>query len=269
MLDVHPPHGPTHTWKEFFIHLATIVIGLLIAVGIEHAVERIHAAYELREARDAIEIEMHGNVTNLAADERYWLKTFAKLKNNLLVLEFIRQHPGVPQSELPGDLRWEQYPFRADSVAWNATIKKGTIQLMPLDEANRNQLIYIILDGLQNQSLQTWDAINNARKFDTLDSDPTHLSSAELNETIRLTEFALARHLEMGYSFGWMAQAFPEMSHGITYDLIQKLRPDPIDLNPATLAAAHRRTDDRIDAMLTDSARAAGEHTGKSDQPSK
>ncbi len=26
MLDVHPPHAPTHTWKDFFIHIATISV---------------------------------------------------------------------------------------------------------------------------------------------------------------------------------------------------------------------------------------------------
>ena len=25
MLDVHPPHNPTHTWPDFLIHIATIV----------------------------------------------------------------------------------------------------------------------------------------------------------------------------------------------------------------------------------------------------
>jgi len=33
MLDVHPPHEAAHTWKDFFIHIATIVVGLLIAIG--------------------------------------------------------------------------------------------------------------------------------------------------------------------------------------------------------------------------------------------
>ena len=42
MLDVHPPHGSTRSWKDFFVHLATIVIGLLIAVGLEQTVELIH-----------------------------------------------------------------------------------------------------------------------------------------------------------------------------------------------------------------------------------
>jgi len=35
MLDVHPPHASTHTWRDFFIHIATICIGLLIAVDLE------------------------------------------------------------------------------------------------------------------------------------------------------------------------------------------------------------------------------------------
>lgn len=39
MLDVHPAHHPANSWKEFFIHIATIVLGLLIAVGLEQTVE--------------------------------------------------------------------------------------------------------------------------------------------------------------------------------------------------------------------------------------
>ena len=42
MLDVHAPHAGIHTWSEFLIHIATIVIGLLIAVGLEQTVEYFH-----------------------------------------------------------------------------------------------------------------------------------------------------------------------------------------------------------------------------------
>jgi hypothetical protein len=35
MLDVHSPHGAAHTWKDFWIHLGTIPIGLLFAIGLE------------------------------------------------------------------------------------------------------------------------------------------------------------------------------------------------------------------------------------------
>ena len=39
MLDVHPPHEAAHSWKDFLIHIATIVVGVLIAIGLEQTVE--------------------------------------------------------------------------------------------------------------------------------------------------------------------------------------------------------------------------------------
>lgn len=41
MLDVHPAHHAASTWRDFFIHIVTIVIGLLIAIGLEQTVEHI------------------------------------------------------------------------------------------------------------------------------------------------------------------------------------------------------------------------------------
>src|ERR1039458_4923029 len=33
MLDIHPAQHAASTWRDFFIHIATIVLGLMIAVG--------------------------------------------------------------------------------------------------------------------------------------------------------------------------------------------------------------------------------------------
>ena len=46
MLEVHAPHEPIYTWKGFTIHIATIVIGLLIAVGLEQTVEYFHHQHQ-------------------------------------------------------------------------------------------------------------------------------------------------------------------------------------------------------------------------------
>jgi hypothetical protein len=35
MLDVHSPHEKMHGFKDFLLHLLTITIGLLIALGLE------------------------------------------------------------------------------------------------------------------------------------------------------------------------------------------------------------------------------------------
>jgi hypothetical protein len=42
VLDVHPPHEPVHGWRDFFVHPATITIGLLIALSLEGCVEWRH-----------------------------------------------------------------------------------------------------------------------------------------------------------------------------------------------------------------------------------
>lgn len=46
MLDVHSPHGAAHSWKDFWIHLGTISLGLPIAIGLEQGVETIHRLQE-------------------------------------------------------------------------------------------------------------------------------------------------------------------------------------------------------------------------------
>jgi hypothetical protein len=52
MLDVHPAHHAAQTWRDFFIHIATIVLGLIIAVSLEQTVEAIHHHHQRAELTD-------------------------------------------------------------------------------------------------------------------------------------------------------------------------------------------------------------------------
>jgi hypothetical protein len=54
MLDVHPPEHAAHTRRDFFIHIATIVVGLLIAIGLEQTVEYFHHRHQIHELREAL-----------------------------------------------------------------------------------------------------------------------------------------------------------------------------------------------------------------------
>ena len=62
VLDVHPPHSPTHTWKDFFIHIATITVGLLIAIGLEQSVEAIHQHHQREFLEEQMLQEAEGNL---------------------------------------------------------------------------------------------------------------------------------------------------------------------------------------------------------------
>jgi hypothetical protein len=65
MLDVHPPHEPAYTWRDFFVHLATITIGLFIALTLEGCVEWTHHRHLVREARDNLRSEIEENQKEL------------------------------------------------------------------------------------------------------------------------------------------------------------------------------------------------------------
>ena len=57
MLDVHAPHETVRTWKDFCIHIATITIGLLIAISLEQAVEYLHHRHQATEMAEKLRAE--------------------------------------------------------------------------------------------------------------------------------------------------------------------------------------------------------------------
>jgi hypothetical protein len=80
MLDVHAPHESINTWKSFFIHIATICVGLLIAVGLEQSVEALHRAYERNHLRGSLQHETEQilrdsvRVETAVSSEIHWLQ---------------------------------------------------------------------------------------------------------------------------------------------------------------------------------------------------
>jgi hypothetical protein len=61
VIDVHAPHGGLHTWKDFWIHLGTITLGLLIAISLEQSVEWLHRMHERSQLEDDLRVEAENN----------------------------------------------------------------------------------------------------------------------------------------------------------------------------------------------------------------
>jgi hypothetical protein len=61
MLDVHAPNETIHTWKDFLNHIAAIVVGLLIAVGLEQTVEFFHHRHQREQLVEAIRRDGEAN----------------------------------------------------------------------------------------------------------------------------------------------------------------------------------------------------------------
>ncbi|HEU4619464.1 MAG TPA: hypothetical protein VFV10_15610 [Gammaproteobacteria bacterium] len=60
-MDIHKPKA-AHSWREFFTEIGTIVIGILIALGLEQSIEAFHERRLAHEAKDAIEAEMSSDL---------------------------------------------------------------------------------------------------------------------------------------------------------------------------------------------------------------
>ena len=67
VIDVHAPHGGVHTWKDFWIHLGTITLGLLIAIGLEQSVEAMHRLHQRHQLEADLQAE---GVENQALAEK-------------------------------------------------------------------------------------------------------------------------------------------------------------------------------------------------------
>lgn len=131
MLEVHAPHRSIHTWKDFVIHIATITIGLLIAVGLEQFVEVLHHRHQ----REQLEDQMRGVFeTNLKRNE----KTFKQLKAQHAYLVELRaairaRLQGQPTMGAPAanDERMAAFPTFPSLAPYEAAKENGTFALLP------------------------------------------------------------------------------------------------------------------------------------------
>ncbi len=156
MLDVHPPHSPTHTWKDFFIHIATIVIGLLIAVGLEQTVEAIHHRRQLHEAREAIHAEMEVNARLFTLTLSITEEAQKAMQRNVRMLETAGPNDRTPTSALV--YLWGiPYPR---SNAWQDAKTDGALNYMAPGERAEADYIYGDSD-LAEKFAMTWLQQNN------------------------------------------------------------------------------------------------------------
>lgn len=193
MLDVHPPHEAAHSWKDFFIHIATIVIGLLIAVGLEQTVEALHRHSELAETRKALAEERQQNREIFRRAVRGSLIAAARLHNDIRVFQYLAHHPGTPQSKLPGVVVWTDNVFAPSTSAWDAASHANTLSLLPKDELSKDAATYFELNRALDGYNDVTHSIVQAAAYTTDIDDPTTLPPQKIQHVIDLLEQASTR----------------------------------------------------------------------------
>jgi hypothetical protein len=131
MLEVHPPHEELHTWAGVFIHIATIVIGLFIAVGLEQTVEFFHH----RHLRDQLERQMQ---EVFAGDVKSDAASLKKLGNLRAYLSEVRaatiarlDGKGEPPPPPANDPRMTAFAIFPNLAPYEAAKENGTVAYLP------------------------------------------------------------------------------------------------------------------------------------------
>ncbi len=211
MLDVHPPHSPTHTWKDFFIHVGTICVGLLIAIGLEQTVELIHHRHQLHQLEHSLDQEVERN-------HRLAQKDIADLDDLIRIEE--RNKVAIQTSidaKVRDPLMLEASPLieRGGSTTWavptaatlTAARYNGTLSLVPQQQAVFLARLEFTTSTLTELSHQLFDAEYRVRSLSHLHADPSALTPeerhdllvavSELEETAMHTRLVLVRMTEI------------------------------------------------------------------------
>lgn len=223
MLDVHPPHKEVHSWTDFFIHIATIVVGLLIAVGLEQTVELLDHRHQVSETRKALRMELDQDRRAYADRMSEFHRQTAALLNNIIVLGYIQQHPNARQQDLPGILVWHAVRGDFTTSAWKTAQQSNVMALMPQEEVRRYALTYDRIELVEKSFDTIWSAIVQARLYSMLDSDPTHLSPAQLAQELSYTNDVLVQHFSAAAALVQLNRADSSFTPALTRDELNSI----------------------------------------------
>ena len=161
MLDVHPPHTSVHGWRDFFIHIATITIGLLIALALEAGAEALHNRHVVREARENIRRELISNRNEIRKDDAYIQTDENNMRQNILTARALRDHPDLMKS---GHNHFDfTFSWSGPSTsAWHSARDTGALALMPVTEVQSYAESYDQQQIVEDQAIKVFTSQSDA-----------------------------------------------------------------------------------------------------------
>ncbi len=189
MLDVHPPHESIHGKRDFFLHLFTITIGLLIALSLEGLVEWQHHRNLVHEAEAGLHTEIQNNSRGMQANLDDLHKQQANLAHDVVVLKYLIKTHKMPEHDSM-EVTFHIQTFEA--VSWKTAQNTGALAYMPYDRALEYSDLYSTQTELAEAEHQAArDAIISLAPFLNMtkdDADPTQAEANALKDKIEILQ---------------------------------------------------------------------------------
>lgn len=176
MIDVHEPEHRINGVRDFFLHLFTITVGLLIALGLENAAEAWHHHRQRDEAEQTIQQELVYNKKHLIETNFVLKREMDNLNAAMVYLQ--ARSAGKPAS--PGSISLGYTIPHLQNASWRTANATGVVQYMPYEYVQRLAEAYDeqeLLVKLQMDTLQNYIRLNS---YITSGKDPSSLSSEEV-----------------------------------------------------------------------------------------
>src|SRR5690242_4713646 len=207
-MDVHPPHGGIHSWRDFFIHLIVITLGLLIALGLEGIVEWRHNKHLVHTAESNLRAELVANQKTLAEDLASLNNAQKQTESDLAILSALKER-NDPGAELNFHWEWNG----PSSAAWDTARNTGAIALMNYQAAQNYSVIYEQQGLVNAQSgafvrdlYRAGAPLEEGRKLHDL--KPAQLDAINANLQQTLADLKYLR--DLGESLGRLYQRAPQ-----------------------------------------------------------
>jgi hypothetical protein len=209
MLDIHPPEHAAHTWRDFFIHIATICVGLLIAIALEQGVETLHHHHQREYLEDQMHTESEQNLDLVRAQILFTVQHRDYLDACIQALQSATPANGHLTVTIP--LNTVQLPSSSQGLlispsrgTWTVAKAAGTVALLPPDTAK----VYARLDlndefeqQAEGEIGNTSTALASARLRDHANGDghPLQLTPAQVDDLLHA--FGDAREAAADFHF--------------------------------------------------------------------
>src|SRR5947209_10413916 len=136
-MEIHAPEGEVRSWKAFGIHIATVTVGILIALSLEGLLEWRHHRHLVELAEHNLRLEMmhtKEEVTRFLASVK---DTEVDYQAVVDLVSKIRDNQGEPHG-----YRFRAYSMQLSDAAWSTAQASGAVAYMEYPEIQKYSDIY-------------------------------------------------------------------------------------------------------------------------------
>lgn len=134
-MEIQPPSGSIHSFKEFLIHISMVVLGILIALGIEQVREHFHEKHLVQDARANFRAEIEEQRESLKEHLAIWERD-RTLLTRLLLADSDHSWPAPDLHTLA--LQWQFL----ETGGWDAAAATQAFSYMDYSEVQTYSRIY-------------------------------------------------------------------------------------------------------------------------------